>query len=281
MGGQIDLHIHTTASDGTDSPRQAVELAHGLGLRAVAITDHDTVAGIDEAMAAGAALGLEVVAGIEVSADYRGDEVHILGLFIDPASAALRPVLTWAVEARQTRNRRMVRALADDGFDISLEALEEEFPGAVLGRPHMAEHLVKKGCAASITEVFDRWLGQGRPYYRPREYMKMERAVQVIREAGGVAVLAHPLQYGYDRDGLETFVRRGREIGCAGLEVYYSTYGEKEQAMLQALADRYGLAVSGGSDYHGGRKPHIQMGSGVDGSLAVPYGVLEGLKERR
>lgn len=278
MNGQIDLHIHTTASDGTDSPRQVVELAASLGLRAIAITDHDSVSGIAPAQKAGQALGVEVVPGIEISADYKGNRAHILGFFIDPESPALGPVVNWAVNERDSRNEKIVAAMAADGFDISLEGLRRAYPDAVLGRPHMAEWLLQRGYVASVKEAFDRYLADGRPYYRPRERMPMAQAMEAIAQAGGRAVLAHPFQYGYDETERRAFLRAGVEAGCAGFEAYYSEHGPEETAWLLARAREYGLAVSGGSDYHGSRKPHIRMGSGIGGTLSVPYSVLEALR---
>ncbi|MCD8087654.1 MAG: PHP domain-containing protein [Oscillospiraceae bacterium] len=278
MNGQIDLHIHTTASDGTDAPQAVVELAHTLGLRAIAVTDHDSVAGIAEAQAAGDALGVEVIAGIEISADYRGNRAHILGYFIDPASPALAPAVNWAVNEREARNVKIVGAMEADGFDISLEALRQAYPGAVLGRPHMAEWLMKKGYVSSIKEAFDRYLGDGMPYYRPRERMPMAQAMEVIAQAGGVPVLAHPFQYGYDEAERVAFIQAAIKSGCQGLEAYYSEHSPDQRQWLLDAAAEYGLKVSGGSDYHGSHKPHIQMGSGIQGSLAVPYEVLERLR---
>ena len=281
MTDYIDLHIHTTASDGTDTPRQVVRLAAQLGLRAIAITDHDSVAGVEPALAVGAELGVEVIPGIEISSDYKQNHAHILGYFIDPASPALRPALDWAVNERNERNEKIVAAMAADGFDISIEILAQENPGAVLGRPHMAERLMKIGAVTSIKEAFDRYLGEGGRYYLPRRRMPMAQAMEVICAAGGLPVLAHPMQYGYDPAEREAFIRAGVEAGCAGLEAYYSEHSPQEQAQLLETAARYGLAVSGGSDYHGSRKPHIAMGSGINGTLAVPYSALESLKARK
>ena len=278
MPGQIDLHIHTTASDGTDTPRQAVELAAKLGLAAIAITDHDSVFGVAEACAAGRELGVEVVPGIEISADYKGNHAHILGLFIDLEAPSLRPALDWAVNEREARNEKIVGAMEADGLPISLAALRREYPNAVLGRPHMAEHLMKHGIVSSVKEAFDRYLADGKPYYRPRERMPMDQAIDAIRQAGGIAILAHPMQYGYDAGEREAFIQAGIAAGAAGLEAYYSEHSPSEQAELLDTAARYGLAVSGGSDYHGARKPHIAMGSGIEGSLDVPFQVLEALK---
>lgn len=273
----IDLHVHTTASDGTDAPAEVVEQAAALGLAAVGITDHDSTAGIGPALEAGRRLGVEVVPGIEVSSDYRDNNVHILGYFVQAGSPALRPVLEWVTREREERNRKIVGMLAGDGFDISMEQLKEEYPGAVLGRPHMAEHLMRRGYTASVKEGFDRYLGTGRPYYLPRRRISMERAVEVIRQAGGLAVLAHPYQYGYPDPEREELLETARRLGIQALEAYYSLHTPGQQAALLAKAEAWGLGVSGGSDYHGSRKPHIRLGSG-QGDLSVPLQALEGLK---
>ena len=281
MKGNIDLHVHTTASDGTYTPREAVALAHALDLAAIAITDHDTAAGVPEAAAAGAELGVEVVPGIELSADYKGGSVHILGLFIDPSAASIRAAMDLAVRSRERRNEKILAAMAGDGFDISMEALRRINPDSVLGRPHIAQWLMDHGFADSIGGAFRRYLNRGAPYHIPRERMAMADAVDAIRQAGGLAVTAHPLQYRFDPAGLETYIREARDAGCGALEAWYSGYTEDEQAHLAALADKYGLALSGGSDFHGDRKPNIRMGSGVGGTLAVPCEALEGLRRAR
>ena len=159
----IDLHIHTTASDGTDSPRAAVEKAASLGLAAVSITDHDSVSGVPEAMRTGAELGVEVVPGIEVSSDYRDNNVHILGYFIDPAAPELRPVLDWVKTERDERNEKIAAMFERDGFDISIAQLREEYPDSVLGRPHFCEHLMRKDYISCVKEGFEKYLGEGKP----------------------------------------------------------------------------------------------------------------------
>lgn len=277
----IDLHIHTTASDGTDSPSRVVALAKELGLGAIAITDHDSIGGVAEALEAGKELGVEVIPGIEISADYRGNKAHIVGLFVDHTREDLRPVLDWTVYERAMRNEKIVGAMAADGFHISLEILNALYPDSILGRPHMAEYLMKKGYVSSVKEAFDRYLGEGCPYYRDKERLSMEMAVTAIQKSGGIAVIAHPLQYGYDEVELCCFLQTGKDLGCAALEAYYSEHAPEEQAMLLELAPRMGLGISGGSDYHGTRKPHIELGAGIEKGLRVPYSVLEGLKALR
>ena len=278
MEKRIDLHNHTTASDGTATPSEAVRLAAELGLAAIAVTDHDTMAGVKEALQAGKEYGVEIVPGIELSADYLGNKAHILGLFIDPDCPEFRPALEWAVDERARRNEKIVGAMAADGFDISLEELRANNPDSVLGRPHMAELLMKKGYVSSIQEAFDRYFGKGRAYYRSRERMPLEMAVRLITGAGGLAVVAHPFQYHYDELEFLAYIDACRAAGCAGLEAYYSEHSPEERDYLLELAEKAGMLVSGGSDWHGTRKPLIRMGSGIDGGLSVPYSVLENLR---
>ena len=274
----VDLHVHTTCSDGTDTPAQVVRKAGELGLAAIAITDHDTTSGVAQAQAAGSELGLRVVSGIEISTEYEGREVHLLGYLLDPDSPSLKPVLEWTVNDRNSRNEKMVALLQKDGYHISMEQLRAEHPGTVIGRPHMAEALLRAGEVESIQDAFDRLLGEGKPYCLPRTYMPFPRAAEVIFSAGGVPVLAHPLQYGYDDAGLEKLVKTAADCGAVGIEVYYSGYEEEQRRKLMNLGDRYGLIYTGGSDYHGTRKPHIHLGTGM-GQLQVPESVLDALDE--
>ena len=278
--GCIDLHIHTNASDGTDAPAEAVEKARTLGLEAIALTDHDTVSGVAEAVRAGEQLGVEVVPGIEVSSDYRDNNIHVLGYFIDPEADALRQVMDWIRVERIARNEYVVNKMADDGFDISMEELRRMYPDAVLGRPHMAEFLVKKGYVSSIREGFALYLGEGKKYYLPKRRISLARAVDTILASGGLAVLAHPLQYRYPLDEVVEMIEYARSLGVKALECYYSEHSPEDEHWLLARAEEYGLGVSGGSDYHGTRKTHIAMGRGM-GNLAIPRRVLDELKKLR
>lgn len=273
----IDLHIHTTASDGSQTPDRIVELAREQGLPIIAITDHDTMSGVAQAQAAGAKLGVEVIGGIEISTDYRGEDVHLLGYFLNPESEALRPVLDWNVSSREKRNEIIVSALAEDGCPISIDSLRAAYPGTVIGRPHIAEVLVTCGWAESISDAFRRFLGKGCPYYRDRPRMPFREAAEVILRAGGVPVLAHPLQYGYSSEELEEFIADGARCGAKGLEVYYTGYTPEQRERLMNLGRKYGLIFTGGSDYHGDRKPHIQLGTGT-GDLRVPETCAADLK---
>ena len=275
---QIDLHIHTTASDGTFTPEEAARYAAEMELAAIAITDHDTAAGAVNAAALTAKYGVEVIPGIELSTDYKNLGVHILGYFIDPESPALNTVVEWVIEERRRRNGEIAAAMRRDGVDVSLDSLCERFPGTVIGRPHFAAVLVEQGRCQSVDEAFARYLSPGMRYYRPRRYMPVREAFDVIRKAGGKAVFAHPFQYRLPEAELLELTRCLTECGCVGMECLYSGYSRQQSDHLMDLAARFGLCVTGGSDFHGKRKPCIDMGSGT-GELCVPYELLERLRE--
>ncbi len=273
---RIDLHVHTTASDGTCTPEEVVRLALDEGLAAIAVTDHDTADGYAQASAAAAGTALEVVPGIEISTRYFGS-VHILGYFIDPQSDELRPVLDWVVRDRDERNRKMAALMAADGLPVSYEQMHERF-GAVVGRPHFARVLCELGLADSIQDAFDRYVEKGRKYYIGRQFLPIERSVEIIRLAGGVPVLAHPFQYRLEEAQLRELIEHCMDYGLRGMECRYSGYSEEQSAYLLTLAKEYGLLPTGGSDFHGANKPHIRLGRGT-GGLSVPLEVLEGLRE--
>ena len=279
----IDLHVHTTASDGTCTPAEVVALAKEKGLAAIAITDHDGVGGYAEAADAGKKLGVEVVSGIEISTKFVTDEygyaVHILGYYIDTASPELTPVLEWVVNDRDERNRKMVALMQADGLPITYEYMHERF-GDVVGRPHFAEYLVEQGLASSVQDAFDKYVEKGRRYWLPRHFLSIERSVEIIKLAGGVPVLAHPFQYKRDDAGLRELIEHCMESGLKGMECRYSGYTEEMSGYLEKLADEYGLIKTGGSDFHGGNKPAISLGSGK-GTLNVPYEFLEKLKQAK
>ena len=278
--GTVDLHIHTTASDGTLTPAEVVDLAKSLGLEAIAITDHDTAAGAGPGVAAGLAAGLEVIPGIEVSVDFRGREIHILGYFIDPEDPALQPVLDWVVEDRDRRNEKIVGMLERDGYGVSLAALKRENPGAVIGRPHIARALLAGGHVSSVNEAFDRFLAEGKPYFLPRAYLPLQQAMDSLRTAGGVAVLAHPLWWGFEDSFLRDMIAAVKAAGVVGMEVQYSTYTPEQTAYAMTLAEEFGLLPTGGSDFHGDAKPEVRMGVGM-GDLNVPRAWLDSLRARR
>ena len=270
---KIDLHVHTTASDGTMCPRDVVSLAAMQGLKAIALTDHDTMAGLQEAGEAGELLGVTIVPGIELSTAYQGREVHLLGYFLDPEAEKLRDYIAWVQTARRTRNAKIVEKLQKKGFDITMEQLETAHPDATPGRPHIAARLVEIGAVDSVKEAFRRYLSEGRSCYVAREYIPFADGVRLIRDCGGVAVLAHPLQYGFDRAKLEKLIRDAAAAGVTGMEIYYTGYTQADINKLFDLAEKYTLLPTGGSDFHGENKPGVQIGSG-NGNLAVPAYML-------
>ncbi len=270
---KIDLHVHTTASDGTMSPKEVVSLATMLGLKAIALTDHDTMDGLQEAGETAELMGISVVPGIEISSDYRGKEVHILGYFLDPDAQKLKDYMAWVRRSRRTRNEKIIEKLQKKGYSITLEQLESEFPGAVLGRPHIARKLVELGAVHSVKEAFRRYLDTGRSCYVPREYIPFVDGAKLIRDCGGVAVLAHPLQYGFTKSELEALVKAAVDAKFTGMEILYTGYTQGDIQKLYDLAEEYTLLPTGGSDFHGDNKPGVQLGSG-DGKLAVPAYML-------
>ena len=270
---KIDLHVHTTASDGTFTPREAVQKAAELGLRAIAITDHDTISGHAEALSAGHDCGVEIVQGIEVSTKY-GVAVHILGYCLEN----LIPLLADVIDDRDRRNRKMAELMAADGLPVSYAQMKERF-GEVIGRPHFGRILVELGLAESINDAFARYVDRGQRYYVPRTIIAIETSVEAIVESGGVPVLAHPFQYKKTDAELRELIELCMDHGLRGMECRYSGYDAEQVAYLEGLAEEYGLIKTGGSDFHGDNKPHIHMGTGISGELDVPYAWLAELKK--
>ncbi|MDA8233472.1 MAG: PHP domain-containing protein [Clostridia bacterium] len=275
----IDLHVHTTASDGTLTPGELVALAREKGLRAVAITDHDTVDGVGEALEAGSRLGIEVIPGVEISVDHKGGEMHILGYYFNPQSPYLLEQLNLLQEYRNQRNPKMVDRLNQLGLKVTLEELEGEAGGKVIGRPHLASLMVKKGYVRTKQEAFDRYLATGKPAYFKKEKLTPAEGIELVTKAGGLAVLAHPkyLKEAAQPQQLAELLEELKGFGLKGIEAYYSAHKPKETACYLELAGKLGLVVTGGSDFHGANKPEINLGTG-DGNLLIPDELLRGLK---
>ena len=274
---EIDLHIHTTASDGTFTPTEVVRLAKETGLRAMAVTDHDTVEAHAKAARAAAEAGIEFVPGIEISTKY-GVAVHVLGYYIHGDRPGMRSLLDWIVEDRDRRNRKMCALMAADGLPVSYDAMKARF-GEVIGRPNFGEVLVELGLAKDVSDAFARFVEKGQRYFVARTILPIEKAVEAIVEAGGVPVLAHPFQYKKNDDELRELIEHCMDHGLLGMECRYSGYGPDKVAYLEALAEEYGLIKTGGSDFHGQNKPRIQLGTGIDDNLEVPYEWLERLRD--
>lgn len=277
----IDLHVHSNHSDGTLSPEELVHLAVTTGLSAFALTDHDTVSGIVKAKQAAASVAdvssLTVISGTEISAAYRKKDIHILGLFIDETSPALIQALEEAVLARDVRNEQMAERFRSMDIPLTLDELRSENPDTVITRAHFANFLIKHRYVKTSQEAFLRYLNHDAPCFVPREYMQPERAISLIAEAGGIPVLAHPLLYKLPPAELEDLLKRLTDAGLKGLEVYYSSNTGFDEQLCYGLANRYGLFMTGGSDFHGANKPNLYLGTGRNHNLHVPDHLLEPL----
>lgn len=276
----IDLHTHSQASDGTDSPGQLVRNAQIQGLAAVAVTDHDTVSGLDEAEAAARDLGLEFVRGCELSTSTELGEMHVLGLWLPRDLAPLQDRLQYLRRKRSERNVRIVEKLQGLGVEIELDEVLHEARGESVGRPHIAAVLVRKGYVKDVSEAFKEYLGYYGRAYLPKEVLQPEEAVEVLSSLGATVCLAHPMLQKLPEGWLEAFIERLLPCGLTAIEAYHSEHSEAASRRCLELARHYGLGVSGGSDYHGTNKPRIRLGKGY-GSLRVPYSVLEELREMR
>ncbi len=269
----IDLHVHTTVSDGTCTPREALRLAAEQGLRAVAITDHDTIAGHAEAMLAGLEYDIEVVPGIEISTRF-GGAVHILGYFLED----LVPLLKSVVNDRDVRNEKVVKLMAADGLPVNYRDMKARF-GPVIGRPHFGQLLIEFGLARDMDDAFARFVSKGKKYYVPRSTIEIGASIEAVTASGGVPVLAHPFQYKKTDAELRELIELCMDHGLRGIECRYSGYEPEQTAYLERLAEEYGLLKTGGSDFHGANKSHIRLGAGIGGELDVPYEWLERLRE--
>lgn len=276
----VDLHAHSCKSDGSLTPTELVELAVSKNLAAVALTDHDTEAGIDEALAAAEGKNIEVVPGIEFSTEYEGRDIHVVGLYIDHKNESFQKYLKQFRDSRDLRNRKMCARLQEYGLDVRYEDMIKEFAGSVMTRAHYARYLFQKGYVKSMPEAFERYVGDNAPCFIPREKVTPCQAVRLISDAGGVAVLAHPILYHLSDQRLEKLVALLKDEGLTAIEAVYSTYNTSEERQIRNLAQKYDLLLSGGSDFHGKAKPGLELGTGY-GRLYVPYEFLEKIKQSR
>ena len=251
---KIDLHSHSTVSDGSDSPSELVRKMAAAGLDAFALTDHDALMGLPEAREEARRAGIELIAGAEISSEYGDqDDVHILALFVDETNAPLVAALSARQQARRSRGERMARKIVEAGFPIDLDAIRADVGDGVWGRPHIARALVRAGHAASMDDAFDRFLGDGHPWFVPYEKWKALEVVRAVRAAGGVSSLAHAVWY---KEG-EALIRALAAEGLDAIEVHHPDHGPAEEARFAALAEELGLLRTAGSDFHGtpeGRK---------------------------
>jgi predicted metal-dependent phosphoesterase TrpH len=284
----LDLHAHTTASDGDHTPTELVRHAGEIGLAAIAVTDHDTTDGIVEALEAGRAYGVEVVPGIELSAEVSLGQCHLLGYLVDPQASALTSRLQEVWDNRIRRNERIVEKMRSElGFDITLEEVEAVAGGDIVARPHFARVLVNKGYAGSIQGAFDDYLAKGAKAYVDRDRLLPEEAIALIHDAGGLAILAHPNNLKRNPAGTAAEIRRLQSLGLDGIEARYSRHTPEENARYLALAAELGLLTTGGSDFHGPTvKSKIFLGQvehfeGQEVGQPAPYALLSALREAR
>jgi predicted metal-dependent phosphoesterase TrpH len=276
----IDLHIHSTASDGSYTPTEVVRQAKEGGLTAIALTDHDTVDGLAEAMAAGAQLGLEVIPGVEISAQYPGGTMHILGLFVNYHNGLLDKRLAVLKQARIDRNPQIIAKLNALGIPVTLARVQAISGGGQVGRPHIARALMEAGYVSSIQEAFDKYLGYQRAAYVSKFRFPPPEALAMIQEANGIPVLAHPFTLGLGPAALKKLILELKDLGLAGLEVYYSEHTPEQEALYLKLAQELDLLITGGSDFHGDNKPEITLGS-MPSQQKLDYHLVEALKAWR
>ena len=275
----IDLHVHSNASDGTCTPTELVAEAVRAGLSAFALTDHDTTDGIAEASAAAEKAGIELIPGVELSTEYDGTEIHVVGLYIDVHNETLQRQMADFRASRDNRNVYMLEKLRAVGFDITQEALEECFPDAVITRAHIARYLLDHGYIPDMRTAFNKYIGEGCPCYVGRPKVTPMDAVGYILAAGGVPILAHPVMYHMERAKLMRMIAALKAHGLCGIEAIYSENTPADEQIYKELARSEGLLISGGSDFHGTNKPDLFLGKGR-GKLYIPYSLLDAIQQK-
>ncbi len=265
---KLDLHTHSTASDGTLTPQELVYEAARKGLQYLALTDHDTIDGLHTLTDIPHRFGF--INGVEISAEFP-NTLHILGYGFDPDNKQLNDTLRELQEFRLNRNKKMLENMKKLGFDISLEELEKEAGGELIGRPHFANLFAKKGFVHSYQEAFDKYLDKGKPLYMNKKRLQPKKAIELIINAGGIPVIAHPYQTKLDDNKLEKLVAELKDFGLMGIEVFYSKHTSEQECLYKYLAQKYGLLVTAGSDFHGATKKDIQLGMEVDEKLFIPF----------
>ena len=277
--GNVDLHIHTTASDGIMSPSEIVRYAKTKGLQAIAITDHDTIDGVEEGLLEGGKIDFEVIPGIEVSAEHSPGSMHILGYFLDIHHPLLIEKLRYLQKARAERNPKIVEMLNRLGIKVAYEEVVKASGGGQVGRPHFAQVLLEKGYVKSFQDAFDRFLKKGASAYVDKSRFTAKEALHFLNEANGVAVLAHPNTLGVKGcSELESLLLQLTKEGLKGIEAYYPEHSAIEVAQYKMLAEKYHLLITGGTDYHGIEKNGLDIGVGR-GEMRLPYAMVERLKK--
>lgn len=279
----IDLHIHSTASDGTYTPTEIVERAKEKQLTAIALTDHDTVQGVSEAKKA-AGDDLEVIAGVEISCEYKQKgiqkEIHILGLFLDTTCEELLTQLDMNRKKRDERNERMVQKFQDAGISMTMEQLNDNNPDVVVTRAHFAKYLVEHGYVKTKNDAFKKYIGKKCKFYEPRQFMDSKWAIDLIKKAGGLSFLAHAYLYKLSDKETKAMIQKLKGEGLDGIEVYHSSHNANQSSKLRAIASKEHMLISGGSDFHGDNKPDIDLSVGR-GNLRLSHYILDTIKEAR
>ena len=274
----IDLHVHTTMSDGTLSPAEVVRYARERRFRAIAVTDHDTVAGIGPAQIEAATCDLEIIPGVEISTQWPNGIMHILGYFVRPETPDLLACLAWLSNGRRERIPLILEKLRENGVHVTEQEVVAEARGGVLGRPHVANVMLRKGYVSSLQDAFDRYLKKGTPAYVVKTKLEPEKAIHAIAKAGGLPVLAHPYSLREeDRESLINVVTMLMGFGLRGIEAYYSKHTREQTETYLDIASRLGLTVTGGSDFHGANKPDVEMGV-IPAVGFLSYEIVEKLK---
>ena len=274
----IDLHTHSTASDGKLSPAELMRHAQAVGIEVIALTDHDTLSGLEEASGEAARIGVELIPGVEISAENDPGTLHMLGYFVDTSDAELVETLSWLRGGRDDRNHIILSKLAELGCPLEWDEVASFAGGESMGRPHIASAMVNRGYVSSFNDAFDRYLGKGAAAYTDRDKMTPEIAIKCIRSAGGLPVLAHPQTLSLSDDELSDLLSRLTSMGLAGVEVYYYSHSEEETALYSSLARKYGLIVTGGSDFHGPGMIETRLGVGR-GNMKIPKSIADDLKQ--
>jgi hypothetical protein len=276
----IDLHTHSTASDGTLTPAELVAEARRSGLEALALTDHDTTNGLEEALAAGRDLGLEVIPGCELSVDYPKGQMHIVGLWLPVNPRLLTEKLVYLRERRHSRNERIIAALQKAGIAIDYREVRDLAGEASIGRPHIARLLMDKGAVRDIQQAFDEYIGPGGRAYVPKDKLTPEVAIDLLSQEGATVILAHPFSLQISESELRRELSRLKEFGLEGMEAHYPEHTPGQTTLFLQLCREFDLLVSGGSDFHGSVKPDIRLGTGRS-NLDLPYALVQTMKDRR
>ncbi|MGM0423576.1 MAG: PHP domain-containing protein [Thermodesulfobacteriota bacterium] len=277
---EIDLHTHSSASDGTLSPAELVQEALSSGLKALALTDHDTTNGLQEARQAAQEQGLELIPGCELSVEFRQGQLHILGLWLPWEPRQLKSTLQNLRDKRHSRNERILAKLQNLGLDLEYGQVKELAGEASIGRPHIARVLLENGYVTSIQEAFDRYIGPQGAAYVPKDKLGPAEAIQVLRQEQATVILAHPYTLELPLPDLAREIQGFKELGLQGLEVYYPDHTQEQIRDYLQLAQDMDLLISGGTDFHGSVKPNIRLGVGR-GDLELPYSLLQEIKQKR